>query len=52
MLYTILIILLILYLLGQLPAVSNSIPNSGSIINILVIVIIVILILQLIGMIR
>ena len=48
MLYTILLILVILWLIGNLPSINSSLPN-GNLIHILLVVIVFLIILKLLG---
>lgn len=48
MLETILIIILILWLLGQIPSVNSSLPN-GNLIHVLLVIVVIIIIFRLVG---
>jgi hypothetical protein len=50
MLYTIIVILLILWLLGYVgPNVYAGIPRSGNVIHVLLVVVVILIILKLLG---
>jgi hypothetical protein len=50
MLYTIIVILLILWLLGVVgPNVSSGIPRSGNAVHILLVIVVILVILKLLG---
>ena len=50
MLYTIIVILLILWLLGYFgPSVFSGIPRSGNVVHTLLVVVVILIILRLLG---
>ena len=50
MLYTIIIILLILWLLGYFgPSVFSGIPRSGNVLHVLLVIVVILVILRLLG---
>jgi uncharacterized protein DUF5670 len=50
MLWTIIIILLVLWLLGFLgPRVSSRIPNGGNLVHVLIVVVVILVLLNLLG---
>ncbi|MBK8616699.1 MAG: lmo0937 family membrane protein [Anaerolineales bacterium] len=50
MLYTIIVILLILWLLGYFgPSVFSGIPRSGNVLHVLLVIVVILVILRLLG---